>query len=265
MEKPAIYLKFNRTTLNSYSCLNYWLEVARLTNYDLFFLCDLEIEKFPRSLLPILLCTEPQMRRLLEGKLAKKWVNAGAAHLTTFSHSRSNGFASFWNVDADDTLFLMPPEKLIMGMHKVEEYSESNRVDSFSLDMYQTFQFHWSFGVTFTRNTVDYLNLIKLIDKYEVAATYPKVNEGNPFVRKEDGLLYCLSGFNGNIDWFFTFMRDRNLISAKSFYFNDSCFAHVGVFGYDELGQLVNGVYQWRDGKLWGRPVVAGCVGFDCN
>ena len=234
----------------------------RLRDVDIFLLCDWEISNAPVFERVELLRSDHALRESLKAKLADKWVNAGAAHLTCFTHSVANGYTDFWNIDADDTMFFEGGDALVAGMRAVEEYALRNETECFSLDMYQTFQFHWSFGMTFTRNSRNYVALIDQINTEDVARSYPPVNEGNPFVRQEDGLIYRLIGYNGNIDWFFTFMRDQNLINAKSFYFEKAHFAHVGIFGYDPLGQLVNGVYHWREGRIWDRPVMKDCIGF---
>jgi outer membrane protein assembly factor BamB len=227
--------------------------------------CDLDSVPFRPEVVGRLLPSDPALHQGLTDHFQPKWVNAGAAHMTCFSHARSRDHASFWNIDADDTMFFIPPEALAIGMRRVEEYAGAQGVDCLSLDMYQTFQYHWSFGVTFVRNTRDYVALVKNIAQEEVARAYPAVNDGKPFVSKEDGFLYARPGYNGNVDWYFTYMRDRGIINAKSFYFENTHFAHVGVFGYDQLGQLVNGVYHWRDGKLWNRPVMHDCIQFHCT
>lgn len=239
--------------------------MVRRLGIDAFLLCDLDESKTPKfsELVPLRSCSD--LRLSLKGKLADKWVNAGAAHLTCFKHSVSSGYTDFWNIDADDTMFFEDPSVLASGMRLVEDHALQLGIDCFSLDMYQTFQFHWSFGMTFVRNSTNYLLLTQNIHADDVVRSYPAINQGNAFVRKEDGLIYRLIGYNGNIDWFFTFMRDKKMINANSFYFENSHFAHVGIFGYDALGQLVNGVYYWRNGKIWGRPIANDCVKFELD
>lgn len=260
MIRRAIYLKFHQQSFNAYACLRWWVEVARSLGGDLFVLCDLDSQKVPEDLRGYLLRSDEVLRAAMKSKLAEKWINAGAAHLTCFAHAHRQGYEEFWNIDADDTMFLMEKDAVVRSLHAAEQVARAQQIDCFSLDMYQTFQVHWSFGVTFTRRSKDYLGIVASIDPQAVVAAYPPVNDGQPFVRKEDGLVYRLIGYNGNIDWFFTYMRDRQLINARSFYIENAYFAHVGIFGYDPLGQLINGVYHWRDGKLWDRPVMADCI-----
>lgn len=263
MRRTCAYLKFHRHSFNSLRCLQYWSAVFKNRGIEYFLLCDLEPPQLPSLQGAVPLKSDTKLRQRLAGKLAANWVNAGAAHLTCFTHSLSNGFTDFWNIDADDTIFFASPNSIADGLRKVEDYSNLENIDSISLDMYQTFQWHWSFGVAFTRNTREYQSLLDSISADTIARAYPTINGGKPFIRNEDGLPYCLPGYNGNIDWYFTLMRDRQDIEARSFYFEDSYFAHVGIFGYDTIGQLTNGTYYWSKGRLWDRPINADCIRFD--
>jgi hypothetical protein len=206
--------------------------------------------------------SEEKLRLRLANRLEKKWVNAGAAHLTTFSHARKNGITHFWNIDADDTIFLQTPEAIARKLAEVEQYALANKLDCFSLDMYWTFQKHWSFGVTFTSLcNADYLTLIDKVDNDELKELYKPQYGGEADI--VNGMGELMPGACGNIDWYFTYLRDKGLINARSFYIEDTYFAHLKYrLDFDNIGQLVNGIYYWKDGLLWGRPIAPDCIGF---
>lgn len=93
----------------------------------------------------------------------RRWSKAAFAHLTTFAHAQSNGYSSFLNIDADDTCFCLKPERVVECLKKVENYARNNNIKLFSLDMHVSDSLgeHWSYGITYTDSTVDWIRYIE--------------------------------------------------------------------------------------------------------
>lgn len=261
----VVYLKFNRITMNSIKCLNFWVEVCEGMNGPLIILSDLDenslVSTFDADITKFIVRTPEHLRKRLDGRLAPNLINVGAAHMATVQHAKSHNYECLWNIDADDTIFFHSPAEVMAKMEEIKAYAVAEQIDCFSLDMYYTHRNHWSFGMTFMDlRRVDYLSLVDTISLDWVMNRYPPQHNGLPVL--ENNLGKYNPGAIGNIDWFFTYMRDTGMIKAKSFYIENGYFAHVGVFGYDIVGLLVNGIYHWQNGKLWEYPIASDCIKF---
>ncbi len=235
------YLKIN--TLNAYTFNNIinWINiVASEEGARLYLLCDDEqlikelFETVPviQELVEVIKSErdEPVFREIAEHTLAPKWYPAGFAHLTTFLHADRNGIDSYWNIDADDTLLSVEPDNAKLILKRVEHYAKENNIYAFSLDMHssRTNGVHWSFGITYTDNSINW---------FDVMRRYYKEYQT---MRKE---------FSGteNLDWYFTFLRSHADVRLETFYVENLIFAHYrGDFMYRVPP---DGIYYWMKGR----------------
>ena len=150
-----------------------------------------------------------------ETELTPAWHNAAYAHLTPLSHAIKNGFQNYWNIDADDTIFMIEPQKLSNYMLEIEQYADVQDISLFSLDMHHSNSNsrHWSYGITYTRNPLNILNEFTNNENIKQWLQYKSKNLYNetPFI---------------NIDWYTTFIRLKNNLKIDTFYINNVYFLH---------------------------------------
>lgn len=222
------YLKFNSENYGfSLWCLHHWINIAAASRGNYCIICDKpnSIKKI-FALVPFENCEVKIIssnkhvisKRFLKNICHPVWEKACLAHLTTFWHAKKYGIMNFWNIDADDTSFFLPPEKIAPLLAKVREYSISHNVSIISLDMHRTRYCgqHWSFGVTFVNSasiTVDFLIKAK--------TEFWKKNYKYIF----DSEFGCLS----NLDWFFTYLKDSGKLKIETFTLDDVYFIHWGA------------------------------------
>ena len=183
--------------------------------------------------------TNEQGIRSIAGCVAsEKWQNAAMAHLTTFFHSRKNGITRYWNIDADDTLFCIPPKRAYECLKSAEEYADMNEIDLFSLDMWRTktWNLHWSFGITYTNNPEAWIDIM---------------------VRHKENKDIFDPAQPRNLDGFFTCLK-RIEDGIATFYVENLRFIH---YSNDLIRRpWQSGVYHWKDGKL-SMPILKDCLG----
>ncbi|MBO5948088.1 hypothetical protein J6Q66_04560 [bacterium] len=247
--KPIFYLKINRTDDYAFVCLQHWIDIIAKMDREFIILCDKpELEKkvlekvffnsqnvnFMKSM------KNGHIEKIVNTISTKFWIKATLAHLTTFYHAKKSGFNSFWNIDADDTLFCMDPCMIGPYLKNIEQYAEENKISAFSLDMHRsrTNGIHWSFGITYTRMDINWFSIFK----------ENKNSEWQKYYNKYD--------YEFNLDWFFTYLRDYKNIKNETFYINNSSFIHWGNFILNVIG---SGVFEWRDGRLK-FPIILGLL-----
>jgi hypothetical protein len=155
------------------------------------------------------------------------WKKAADAHLTTFCHAQENNIKSFWNIDADDTSFCLPPEKVATALFLAEKYAKENSIEIFSLDMYVTAHQgnDWSFGVTYIcAENRDWMQTFASHCKEQQYKSFPKIEE--------------------NVDWYVGYLRNTYTLPVETFYIKNVNFIHWGMGGYGPL------LYRFRDGFL---------------
>lgn len=167
------YLKVN--TLNTYTYNNIvnWINItASEEGSTVYLLCD--DEKIVRGLFEMNPMIEKivnviqserdelMLQEIAEKTLAPKWYPAGYAHLTTFLHAARNCYDSFWNIDADDTFFSAEVGASKKILRSVECYAKEEKIHAISFDMHvsRTLGTHWSFGITYTDNRINWFNMI---------------------------------------------------------------------------------------------------------
>lgn len=237
--RPTFYLKVNRDIEDSILCLQRWIDIANAYGSDFYILCD--NDSLRKRILNNINFYTPEIKFIRSQKdifknilklqnISPKWVNAACAHLTVFEHSKKNNIENYWNIDADDSLFLTEIKNVLGILKEAENYATINDIDLFSFDFWatKTQNHHWSFGITYQRNTKDYFELLK-----------------NNFINWEN---YKNWTSVHNIDWVFTFLKNTTKINAKSFYVENLYFIHFGRFFSD----LKNAnIAYWSDGKMY--------------
>lgn len=266
--KTVCYLKVNRIREYTLLCIQNWLNVLKHKDTDIFIICDNKaLEKqiqnniiFPNTNVHFIKSNIRATKKLGDKIAIKKWRKAAYAHLTTYFHAHKNGYKSFWNIDADDTIILSEADKVINLLNEVESYSESNNIDNFSLDMWRSYteSKHWTFGITYTRNCKNWLSVLN------------KNFDNNWYKNYEDWHIEY------NLDWFFTYLKDYKNIKNETFYIENCSFIHYGAF----LAEIIKGSYcKWSNGKiiypiiteifkdkqLGILPIAKDCIQFDVN
>ena len=266
-QKRFFYLKIDRWDFNTVRCFQKWINTINELNADFVVICDKpELQKeilrkitFNNSNIKFIK-SERKLTKSIIGKICSpRWYNAGCAHLTTFLHAKANNIKEFWNIDADDTMFLCDSKRTANLIKTVETYAKTNNVDVFSLDMWRsrTRKKHWTFRVTYTRNIEKIVELLK--------------NETGTWNGPYEKLMDTL-----NVDWYFTYLKDSTLLNIQTFYVENCRFLHCGdflgnIFGaclcYWENGYVyfpfIDGLTKNR--KLSQIPIADDCVKFDLN
>lgn len=178
-----------------------------------------------------------------------RWRNAGMAHLTVFLDAAQQGYDRFWNIDADDTHICLSYQQTAEFLKKVEEDACNNNIHLYSLDMHttRTDGVHWSFGISYTDNSVDWISEMKRMSK----------------TKKWEELKTVLSQTNNliNIDMFFTYLRKaEKSLGIESFYIDNTYFIH---YSKDFLALCIySGVYYWANGRLYS-PILSQVLQFE--
>ncbi len=248
-----IYLKINQNEKFAYRNLQNWINVAAgMDNVKVIIICDKqEIADTILSICRLIPGTEiissereeKVLRDLCEEITEERWRFAGFAHLTTFWHAKQQkDCEAFWNIDADDTYLCLSEERTREALLAVEGNAKREGTQLYSLDMHttRTEGEHWSFGVTYTDNRIDWISLMQ----EEISST-----EWTVARRVMLDVLHLL-----NIDMFFTYIMKKQYArnqrsTIRIFYFEHSWFIH---YSKDFLGNVFSsGIYQWRYGRLF--------------
>jgi hypothetical protein len=227
---PVFYLKINSTTVQHINIFFEWINIVSAIGADYYVVCDnqrLTIEITDICLernIPI-----PKIIKSEREKIKPKienfgiipgWMNVAYALLTPFVHATENNIKYFWNIDADDTLFCCSVQKTVEILKNAQKYAINNGLNVFSLDMWNTVVyilkcFHWSFGVCFVDNSLNYFDV--LTENIDI-----------------------IKSFNDNIDWKFTALIENNKIKGKTFYVENLVFEHYGT-----------ACFNWKNKKLF--------------
>jgi hypothetical protein len=203
-------------------CFWHWVNIAKAMNVDLYVLCDKdEIKELIFRQDPSCKFISSARERLnlickdRKDLISPQWLNTSYALLTPFIHAKDNGFESFWNIDADDTMFYAEASLVAEVMKQVELYANDVELDCLSLDMWYT----WTFGVTYIRNSCNYMwileEVLKLQDELNFRPHFP------------------------NIDAIFERLRQQKYINAKRFVVENMWFEHLN-----------NWANTWKDGYI---------------
>ncbi|WP_428058217.1 hypothetical protein [Candidatus Avelusimicrobium faecicola] len=242
---PVFYLKVNRLADYTLPCIQHWINIINNTGADFYFLCDnkklqneiLRWICFPNRNVKFISSWRKKLKKIIFNIGTKNWIKATAAHLTSFYHAKQQKITKFWTIDADDTMICQYPEKGAKFLQQVELYAEKHNVAACSLDMWRsrTKGKHWSFGVCYVRDMVDFCSIFDRNEDLSWISNYLKLD----------------TAFN--LDWFFTYLKEKKNIKIESFYFSNCYFIHWGSFIFNPIGASV---YYWENGKLC-LPVLA--------
>ena len=175
-KENVFYLKVNRVEGYTLRNLRHWLRIVDAYGINTFYYIICDNENLKKRILDEFSHEYPDMeKRFLQSRFDEelkyitdrvtdqRWEKAGYAHLTTFMHAKELGHVRFWNIDADDTRFCLSADRCKQLLIAAEDYAIENNIDCFSLDMHTSIigsGRHWSFGITYTNNQVDWLNLM---------------------------------------------------------------------------------------------------------
>lgn len=242
MKEKIFYLKINRNEGYTIRNLRHWLETISTYEYASYFIiCDnLQLENkvimelgedYPeikgRMLKSII---DEETKYIVEKVTNERWHMAGYAHISTFVHARNMAFDEFWNIDADDTRFCLKPARCRELLDEAERFAKSERIDCFSLDMHTSLiasGHHWSFGITYTNNSVDWMKIMKeaCLENIDSEDQWP------------------------NIDRFFRYIRNhKDEVKIESFYCENLKFLHYSNDFFWRLN--VSALYHWEKGYL---------------
>ncbi len=247
----VFYLKINRNEKYTFSNLQHWIQIIEcIPNSFAYIICDDNYLK--KAVLEEIVFTKDNFKFMESYKgfseldyvvsniTNDRWRNAGYAHLSTFWHARENGYSDFWNIDADDTCICLSPQRSAEVLSEAEEYGKHNKIDVFSLDMWitRTNGTHWSFGITYVNNSIDWFHMIG------------KNCEDESF---KEGQVQ-------NVDGYFTNLKMRTDLKIETFYVENLKFIH---YADDFLRRPdASGFFHWRNGKLI-LPILQYCIGME--
>ncbi len=239
----AFYLKVNRYEGYTIRNLRHWLNAVNKfgEKADYYIICDNQLLK--SKILKEFSDTYPQIGDLIVNSIIneesayiikhvtnERWRMAGYAHLSTFIHARNNGYTKFWNIDADDTRICLSSSRCRELLLAVENFAINNKIDCFSLDMHASLigsRKHWSFGITYTNNKLNWLNLMKeiCVDNMEIEDKCP------------------------NFDRFFRYIRNNtNKAKIESFYVENLKFFHYSNDFFWRISE--SALFHWKEGYL---------------
>lgn len=269
-EKPIFYLKINSEYYYATICMQHWVDVAREMNAKCIIICDKEsvyrnilssVEFYDLDV-TFIKSLRKALNNVIKNVTSEIWEKAGFAHLTTLFHAQKYNIQSFWNIDADDTMLLMPAKDIANYLKNIENYAKEKNISLFSLDMWRsrTRSKAWTFGITYTQNIEEQIGIIK-----KASSTWKK-----DYVNNDNGL---------NVDWYMTYLKNTNQLNIETFYIENSHFIHWcrrGDFLINILGAYL---CTWNNGEvlfpivrqvfnnepLGVIPIASDCIKFDFN
>ena len=174
-----------------------------------------------------------ELKYIIDNAIVENWKPAGYSHLTTFLHARDNGFKDFWNIDADDIGLYAKPRKIAKILKRVKDYSINHGMGIMSLDCWITESFGktWSFGVSYTNNSIDWIGLLKKHCKDDAHVEH-----------------YKKIGIPNNADEFVNYLRKVEDVKVETFYVENlhAVHNHANIFNTAYWG-----VRHWSKGRCY--------------
>lgn len=242
-ENKVFYLKVNRNEGYTIRNLRQWLNIVKSYGNRVIYyiICDNPILK--RKILDEFSEEYPKIENVILGSIIneessyvinnvtdERWEKAGYAHITTFLHARDNGYEHFWNIDADDTRICLSIERCKELLDTIEEYAIRNEIACFSLDMHTSLigsGRHWSFGITYTDNHIDWIRLMIKTCKDDL-----DIEDKCP-----------------NFDRFFRYLRNNyGKVRIESFYAENLKFFHYSNDFFWRISE--SALFHWKEGYL---------------
>ncbi len=226
-EKMFFYLKINRREPYVFRNLQHWVRIVEsYPNADYCIVCDhdwlkeevLKKVSFKNNQ-PVFITSirNDELKYISRAVCNDYWQKAAWAHMTTFCHAKVNGIKRFWNIDADDTLFCLNPDRVVALLQMAEKYAQVENMKILSLDMWWSYarERHWSFGVTYTDGDgVDWLKYMTM-HSHDESFDYTKGAQ--------------------NLDSYFTYLANLHEVKMGTFYGENLKFIHYWNLNYSYL------------------------------
>lgn len=239
-EGPFFYLKVNSMDFITIPCLQHWIDTINEMNGDFVIVCDKD--ELKAKILKQCCFYEPQpkfiksyfkpLKSIVKNICRTKfWIKATHAHLTTFYHAQKYGIKNFWNIDADDTMIFLSKERTAEMLRVVQEVAEEQNIDAYSLDMHlsETFNNSWTFGVTYIRNSSDWMKRFYSVKTKDWSEKYLIVESAI------------------NCDSLMDDFKHTKVANIKTFYAENLAFCHyANIFSFI-IGQAI---HFWKNGIL---------------
>lgn len=239
IDAPVFYLKVNRIADYTLRCIQEWLNIVYEMKADFYFICDSDLLRhmilntcrFQDGDIKFLKSMRKELKHTAKNLYTGHWKNATYAHLTPFYHAKNNGIKRFWNIDADDTMFLLEPQLVSKILKKVEMESDQKGIAANSLDIWRskTFGVHWTLGILYINGMEDFCRIFE-------------ANRNLSWTREYEAVTDAF-----NLDWFMSSLAKKEDINIQSFYVDNAMFIHWGSF---ILNPFSASIFSWKDGKL---------------
>ena len=237
------YLKINRLVVDTRRYLFSWLEaISKIPDTKTYIICDKpELTNLIKASIKFgkLDCEFMESNRnslelnyIVDNAIAENWKFAAYAHLTAFLHARDMGYKDFWSIDADDIKLYISPQRIAELLTATKNYANTNKINLFSLDIWTTWNAgcHWTFGVVYTNNSIEWLNIMR-----------EHCKDPELFER------YSRVGSKINLDWFLTYLRIIKVTKIETFYFENLRMIHDSGNPYVNL---LGSIRYWENNKL---------------
>ena len=243
----VFYLKINRHTPTTWHYLKMWLDIAeQFPVFKIYIICDnpnlqtfvtnrirQDVSDYDVEFITSARDSE-ELKYIVDNAIIPHWKAAAYAHLTTFIHARDNGYKNFWNIDADDIGLYAKPRKIAKLLKNVKDCAKEKSFLMLSLDIWRTTTQggHWSFGVVYTDDAANVLELMKTHCKdSELFEKYGKVSCGL------------------NLDCYCSYLKDAGAQGIETFCAENLRVIHdiVNVYQNPTYG----GIRYWKGGRLY--------------
>lgn len=241
----VFYLKINRPTPVTWHYLKMWLDITQeFPETKTYIICDnpaiqdyikkaVQYEGYDVEFITSARNSE-ELRYIVDNAIISRWHLAAYAHLTTFIHARDNGYKNFWNIDADDIGLYAKPRKIAKVLKNVKDYAIEKSFGMFSLDIWRTITqgWHWSFGVVYTNNASNCLELMK---------SHCKDKE----LFKRYGNVSC----GLNLDCYCSYLKEIGTTRIETFCIENLRVIHNSNDVYHS--PIYGGLRHWKNGRLY--------------
>lgn len=243
------YLKVHNINKTSIDCIRQWVKIADKMNAFIYFVCDnkhMQNEIFRNVIFKHcgfeFIETDKSSIKIVNSLIKnsnKLWKRIAKPMITPFLHAKKYGYNISYNIDADDILFLIEPQKAADAFFKAEKFAQNNNLDLFNFDMMvsKTFGVHWSFGVVLC------LDPDKCLSVMENNKNWDEITDG-----KLDFDLNYIEKYNFNMDWFFTYLRDTKQLRMKTFYIENGVVVHMPEIILKPCWAFM---LQWENGRVY--------------
>lgn len=262
--KSVWYLKINRRASYTLKCIQNWINIAKEYKASIIFVCDnprLQFDVLRKCNfydVPFAFIKSKKNKKIARNLYTGYWEKATYAHLTPIYHAAKRKLNHFWNIDGDDTMFLLYPEKVAHILREVETLSKDENIDAISLDMHcsKSLGINWTLGVLLIN---DPNKIIELIENNHSLSWGEELKEYTNTL---------------NLDWFLTYAKRHNMANLQTFYADNCGFIHWGDLFINPTAAWIN---YWSEGFVHypiledifhlkaGKKEIVDCIKIDVN